>query len=77
MGSVHRHCSSFGYFNTGPGYCDSLSGRCHKFPVVLGEFGSKFESLADIEAMYDIAEYLHNVGDAEDGRHSRIGSWFL
>jgi len=45
--------------------------------VVIGEFGSKFESMADIEAMYDIAEYLHNVGDAEDGRHSRIGSWFL
>jgi hypothetical protein len=45
--------------------------------VVLGEFGSKFETLADIEVMYDIAEYLHNVGYAGDGLHSRIGSWFL
>ena len=44
--------------------------------MVIGEIGSAFETTADIDVMYDIAEYLHNIGDAEDGQHSRIGSWF-
>lgn len=35
---------------------------CHRFPVVVGETGSGFDSLQDIDFMEDLALYLHNIG---------------
>eukprot|EP00891_Asterochloris_glomerata_P009180 jgi/Astpho2/9180/fgenesh1_pg.00137_%23_8_t len=63
---------SFGYLNT-VGYC--FEGHCHRFPIIVGETGSLFETQADVNSMYDIMDYMHNVGAASDGRHNRIGSW--
>lgn len=32
-----------------------------RFPVAIGEFGSKFEDPQDIQAMQDVASYLGRV----------------
>lgn len=52
-------CRSFGYLNE-KGYC--IGTFCHKFPVMLGETGSGFDSLVDIDFMDDLAMYMHNTG---------------
>ncbi|KAK9793451.1 hypothetical protein WJX73_008796 [Symbiochloris irregularis] len=69
-----RLSESFGYLND-KGYC--VGTFCHKFPVLLGEFGSGFDTLVDIDFMDDLAMYMHNTGQANDGQHNRIGSYFL
>lgn len=69
-----RLSDSFGYLNK-EGYC--MGTTCHRFPVVVGETGSGFDSLQDIDFMEDLALYLHNIEQGYDRRHNRIGSWFL
>lgn len=39
-----------------------MTGQCHKFPVIVGETGSHFETTVDVTWMYDLAEYMNNVG---------------
>ncbi len=65
-------CSSFGYLNK-EGYCTDR--QCHKFAVVMDEFGARFADQADVDTLYDLAAYMHNIGSAKDSLHNRIGSW--
>ncbi|KAI8101510.1 hypothetical protein M9435_001616 [Picochlorum sp. BPE23] len=68
-----RLSTSFGTKMT-QGYCDGS--RCQKFPVAIGEFGSKFAQQIDLTSMKDFARYLNNLGSADDGRHNPIDNWF-
>jgi endoglucanase len=56
------------------GYC--AGSDCQRFAVLIGEFGSKFESVSDKETMADLAKYFNNEGAAADGRHLPIANWF-
>lgn len=47
---------SFGYLIE-PGYC---VGSCKKFPVAIGEFGSRFTNPEDVQFMEDFALYLND-----------------
>ncbi len=71
-GLYARLNESFGYL-TKTGYCKTT---CKKFPVAIGEFGSRFETTQDIQSMQDIAKYLNNTSDAADQNHQPIGNWF-
>lgn len=46
---------SFGYLIE-PGYC---VGSCKKFPIAIGEFGSRFRDPEDIQFMHDFAKYMN------------------
>ena len=72
-GLWNRLTNSFGYL-TQKGYCNST--KCKVFPVVIGEFGSRFNDSRDLQSMPDIAKYLNNSGGAADGKHQAIDSWF-
>ncbi|RYF08132.1 MAG: hypothetical protein EOO40_08025, partial [Deltaproteobacteria bacterium] len=72
-GLFNRLSTSFGYL-TKQGFCSGNT--CHRFPVAVGEFGSKFTEANDVAAMKDISTYLRNTGDAADGRHTAIDAWF-
>ena len=72
----NRLSLSFGYLNK-KGYCSrSNPSNCHRFPVMIGETGTNFESQADRQQMADFALYLNNQGAANDGQHNAIPSWF-
>lgn len=43
-----------------------------KFPVAIGEFGSKFTEQGDVDFMRDFAKYLSEGGD----KHNKIDHWF-
>lgn len=47
---------SFGYLYD-PGYCNG-KGKCIKFPVVVGEFGSTFKDPRDMEFLEDFAKWM-------------------
>ena len=68
-----RLSTSFGSKMT-QGYCDGSN--CQKFPVAIGEFGSKFVEQTDLTSMKDLARYLNNRGSAKDGKHNPIHNWF-
>lgn len=51
--------TSFGYLNQ-KGYCDKR-GKCHQFPVAIGEFGSRF-------ADKDVSTGARGVGGGWGGR---------
>lgn len=42
---------------------------CHKFAVILGETGSGFNTLVDIDFMDDLAIYMHNIGELPPPDH--------
>eukprot|EP00890_Picochlorum_soloecismus_P002424 jgi/Picsp_1/3182/NSC_06022-R1_glycoside hydrolase len=69
-----RLTTSFGS-KTKDGYCND--GQCHRFGVIIGDFGSKFENEDDIESMRDTALYMNDGRDARDGRHLPITNWFF
>jgi aryl-phospho-beta-D-glucosidase BglC (GH1 family) len=69
----NRLSVSFGTKMT-DGYCSGST--CQKFPVAIGEFGSKFVEQTDLNSMADLAKYLKNEGSARDGKHSAIDNWF-
>ena len=68
-----RLSTSFGSKMT-QGYC--AGSTCQKFPVAIGEFGSKFVQQIDLTSMRDLARYLNNQGSADDGKHNPIDNWF-
>ncbi len=68
-----RLSTSFGT-KMSQGYCKSS--KCQKFPVAIGEFGSKFVEQIDLTSMADLAKYLNNEGQARDGKHNPIDNWF-
>ena len=72
-GLYNRLSTSFGT-KMSQGYCTGSD--CQKFPIAIGEFGSKFVENTDLISMSDLAKYLNNNGDAQDGKHKAIGTWF-
>lgn len=50
--------ASFGYL-ADKGYCKEGGGRCHKFPIVIGEFGSNFVMKEDLEHYEDFQKYMN------------------
>lgn len=47
-----------------------------RFPVAIGEFGSKFENDRDKRFMTSFANYLSASGDAKDDKRRPILNWF-
>ena len=64
---------SFGYLNKG-GFCSS-SGACHKFPIIIGEFGSFWQDPDDLQWFQDFAQWVTNSGAAADAEHEPVTSW--
>lgn len=74
MAIWNRLSKSFGYL-TKQGYAvDSNPGKV--FPVVIGEFGSRFIQEKDIQSMNDIVRYFNLENDGIDQKHEQIASWF-
>lgn len=48
---------------------------CQRFPVAIGEFGSRFESPEDLEHLNSFAAYLNNEGVGRTEEHNAVGSW--
>lgn len=48
---------------------------CQRFPVAIGEFGSRFVDPRDLEHLNDFAAYLNNEGGGRTDAHNAIGSW--
>ena len=72
-GLFNRLSLSFGTKSISPGYCNGDD--CIIFPVVIGEFGSRFIEPVDITMMNDFANYLNNQKPANDNRHAAIPNW--
>jgi hypothetical protein len=64
---------SFGYLNR-KGYCHK--GRCHKFPIAIGEFGSKFVNPEDLAHLKDFSAWLRNEVPGHKDTHNAINNWF-
>jgi hypothetical protein len=47
---------SFGYLQS-EGYCSSE--RCTRFPIVIGEVGSAFETASDKQWLQDFADFVN------------------
>jgi len=73
-GLWNRLSSSFGYLTTS-GY--TYNGQTKRFPIAIGESGSKFQDPRDLQFMPDFQTYLTNTGAANDGRHTPITSFFF
>jgi hypothetical protein len=73
-GLFRRLSLSFGT-KSKSGYC-SAKNDCVRFPIAVGEFGSKFEESKDLVSMKDIARYFNNQGGGNDGKHDKITNWF-
>jgi aryl-phospho-beta-D-glucosidase BglC (GH1 family) len=65
--------SSFGYLTT-KGYCNAT--KCHVFPAVVGEFGSKFLDPRDIQHLQDFAAWCRAEGAGNDKQHAAIAGYF-
>ncbi len=63
---------TFGYL-TRTGYC--LDGDCQRFPVAIGEFGSRFLDPRDLQHLNDFALYLNAQGAGDTKGHNAIGNW--
>lgn len=50
--------TAFGYLQT-QGYCPDGASRCTKFPVLIGEVGSAFETTTDKQWLQDFADFLN------------------
>jgi len=53
----------------------AVSRDCQRFPVAVGEFGSRFEDPRDLEHLAAFAAYLNNEGAGRTDAHNAIGSW--
>ena len=65
--------NTFGYL-TKSGFC-AAKDDCQRFPVAIGEFGSRMTGAADMAHLNDFASYLNNEGGGATGKHNRIGNW--
>ena len=70
--------NSFGYLNK-KGYCHD--GKCQKFPIAIGEFGSRFhkestKDLEDLEHLRDFTAYLRNEVPGHKDTHNKVDNWF-
>ncbi|KAF6266483.1 glycoside hydrolase superfamily [Scenedesmus sp. NREL 46B-D3] len=64
---------SFGYLGK-EGYCHN--GKCHVFPIAVGEFGSRFENPEDLSHLNDLALYMNAQGSGNTGGHRPVASYF-
>jgi aryl-phospho-beta-D-glucosidase BglC (GH1 family) len=64
---------SFGTLNQA-GYCSG--GKCHRFPIVIGETGSAMRIREDAQMLPDFARYLSATGPGADGQHQAVSGWF-
>ncbi|BDA48323.1 hypothetical protein COCOBI_11-5840 [Coccomyxa sp. Obi] len=62
-----------GYLNS-EGYC--YDSKCHRFPIVLSEFGSALNERTELDCFTSLTNYMTSTGLANDGRHAPIQSWF-
>lgn len=65
---------AFGYFSQAPGYC--ANGKCHMFPIAVGEFGSRFTNPEDLAHLSDLALYMNAQGAGNTGGHNAFSNWF-
>lgn len=65
---------AFGYLSQKPGYC--ANGKCHVFPVAVGEFGSRFTNPEDLAHLEDLALYMNAQGAGNTGGHKAFNNWF-
>lgn len=65
---------SFGYL-TQAGYCNSTT-HCHRFPTIVGEFGSKFQDPRDLQHLDDFARWAWARDSGKDGKHQPLAGWF-
>ena len=76
-----RLSQSFGYLNK-QGYCDGSNavgaptGKCHIFPVVIGETGTGFIDPRDLQPQLDLAAWSTATGPAADGLHAPVQGFF-
>lgn len=54
---IQKLNETFGYLGT-KGYCHPQTKVCHKFPIILGEFGSFFKDPRDIEYYNTVAAWF-------------------
>lgn len=66
--------NSLGYLNK-QGYCDN--GKCHKFPVILGETGFDPTNSGDTAFIASLANYINAAGDGDDGLHAPLSGALL
>jgi hypothetical protein len=65
---------AFGYLGQKPGYC--ANGKCHVFPIAVGEFGSRFTNPEDLAHLSDLALYMNAQGAGNTGGHKAFNNWF-
>lgn len=65
---------AFGYLSQKPGYC--ANGKCHVFPIAVGEFGSRFTNPEDLAHLADLALYMNAQGAGNTGGHKAFSNWF-
>jgi hypothetical protein len=70
---VAKFTRSFGYLAK-QGF--SSGGRCHRFPLVIGEFGSAFQTAEDRQWLGEFAQFMACRGAADTGQHEVVSSWF-
>lgn len=65
--------NAVGYLNKAPGYC--AAGKCHVFPIAVGEFGSRFTNPEDLAHLADLALYMNAQGAGNTGGHKAFNNW--
>ena len=50
-------------------------GKCTKFPVVIGETGSAYETAVDKQWLKDFADFINARGDARDYNDVPVNGW--
>ncbi|KAF8055094.1 SYT1 [Scenedesmus sp. PABB004] len=66
--------ASFGYLQT-TGYCAPGGGRCTRFPVLVGEVGSAFETATDKQWLQDFADFVNAEGGAKAYNAAPLSGW--
>eukprot|EP00878_Enallax_costatus_P046652 GHUV01056898.1.p1 GENE.GHUV01056898.1~~GHUV01056898.1.p1 ORF type:complete len:373 (+),score=85.73 GHUV01056898.1:368-1486(+) len=68
---------SWGRLMVGNGYCVP-GGECQRFPVVIGELGSKLNASLDVQQYNEAALYLNNMAPASSPQfpHEAVSGWF-
>eukprot|EP00879_Flechtneria_rotunda_P005895 GHRR01006201.1.p1 GENE.GHRR01006201.1~~GHRR01006201.1.p1 ORF type:complete len:485 (+),score=144.84 GHRR01006201.1:175-1629(+) len=65
---------AFGYLQT-KGYCPAGMDRCTKFPIVVSETGSAFETASDKQWLQDFADFLNAEGGAKAYNNVPVNGW--
>jgi hypothetical protein len=68
--------TSHGYLHTGRGYCNADTGRCRRFALVNGEFGTGFEDDKEAACWASIVDYTTARGTAAGAGRQPVKHWF-